>query len=253
MKKRGKVLRDARSGPGLLIVEGQQYPFSLQGAWRSELPPIPGMSVEVEFGSGGEILAIRPIPASQIAKVLPESASGMVGRSVLPSLLAAGLLLLAWFFLSAVSVQTPLVKLDFTLWEVLELQASGNGFASLTSGVRGQSAGFYGIFAFVAVAGPFLHWFWKDKRAFLGGLLPLLFLAMVALSVRSSLQNSLSSDATGPLAATVKQEVSTAVSLGIGAYLSCLVSLYFAATAVWRFLKNKQSRKPEPTSRRAAA
>lgn len=39
MKKRGKVLRDASSGPGLLMVEGQQYPFAWNGVWKSETAP----------------------------------------------------------------------------------------------------------------------------------------------------------------------------------------------------------------------
>jgi len=68
VKKRGKVLREARFGPGLLIVEGQQFPFSLPGAWRSEQWPNPGMPVEVEFGSGGEILAIRPLSEAETDK-----------------------------------------------------------------------------------------------------------------------------------------------------------------------------------------
>lgn len=79
MKKRGKVLRDPRIGPGLLIVEGQQFLFSMPGAWRSELPPGPGMSVEMEFGSAGEILAIRPVSEPQIIRV-EGRASRIFGR-----------------------------------------------------------------------------------------------------------------------------------------------------------------------------
>ena len=38
MSKRGMALRDPYAGPGLLIVEGQQYPFVLEGVWGSEAP-----------------------------------------------------------------------------------------------------------------------------------------------------------------------------------------------------------------------
>jgi hypothetical protein len=69
VKKLGKVLREATTKPGLLIIEGQQFPFSADDAWRSEQPPSPGMSVEVELGSRGEILAIRPITQVRNAKV----------------------------------------------------------------------------------------------------------------------------------------------------------------------------------------
>ena len=60
-RKRGKVLRDASSGPGLLIVEGQQYPFSLTDLWKSDQPPKAGMVVEAEFSRDGQLLAIRTI------------------------------------------------------------------------------------------------------------------------------------------------------------------------------------------------
>ncbi len=43
MTKRGKILRDASAGPGLLSVYGQHYQFSREGMWRSEVPPAAGM------------------------------------------------------------------------------------------------------------------------------------------------------------------------------------------------------------------
>jgi hypothetical protein len=41
MAKRGRVLRDPSVGAGLLMVEGQQYPFALEGVWKSEAAPKP--------------------------------------------------------------------------------------------------------------------------------------------------------------------------------------------------------------------
>jgi hypothetical protein len=79
VKKRGKVLRDGKTGPGLLMVEGQQFAFSTPSAWRSEQPPAPGMTVEVEFGSAGEILAIRPTAEAEIARI-EGRASQIFGR-----------------------------------------------------------------------------------------------------------------------------------------------------------------------------
>jgi hypothetical protein len=60
-KKRGKVLRDTSAGPGLLIIEGQQYRFSLTDLWKSELPPKIGMIVEAEFNRDGQLIAIRAV------------------------------------------------------------------------------------------------------------------------------------------------------------------------------------------------
>ena len=69
IKKPGKVLRDATTGAGLLIVEGQQYPFSLTDLWKSDLPPQVGMMVEAEFNRSGQLVAIRAITAGPGASV----------------------------------------------------------------------------------------------------------------------------------------------------------------------------------------
>lgn len=79
VKKQGKVLRDATIGRGLLMVEGQQFPFSVPGVWRSGQPPAPGMTVEVEFGSGGEMVAIRSRSEIEIVKA-ERRATQILGR-----------------------------------------------------------------------------------------------------------------------------------------------------------------------------
>lgn len=58
MKKRGNILRAPRDGPGLLMIEGRQFPFSLEGIWKPEFPPRPGLLVDVEFDSRSQITAI---------------------------------------------------------------------------------------------------------------------------------------------------------------------------------------------------
>lgn len=68
MRKRGKVLRDPFAGPGLLMVEGRQYPFSLESLWKSEGPPKPGLPVDIEFGQSGQIIAISVVPESDLAR-----------------------------------------------------------------------------------------------------------------------------------------------------------------------------------------
>lgn len=61
MKKRGKILRDPGAGPGLLIIEGRQYWFGIEGVWKSEVPPKPGLAVEVKLDHSGQILAITAV------------------------------------------------------------------------------------------------------------------------------------------------------------------------------------------------
>jgi hypothetical protein len=78
MTKRGKVLRDPRTGagltgprlalPGLLMIEGRQYWFCLEGVWKSEIPPKPGLAVDVKLDHDGRILAITAVSESQLAE-----------------------------------------------------------------------------------------------------------------------------------------------------------------------------------------
>src|ERR1700694_1960412 len=68
MKKRGKVLRDPRAGPGLLMIEGRQYRFCLDGVWKSEIPPKPGLTVDVKLDQAGRILAITSVSDSHLAE-----------------------------------------------------------------------------------------------------------------------------------------------------------------------------------------
>src|SRR5512147_1427874 len=64
MTKRGKVLRDPTAGPGLLMVEGQQYLFALEPVWKSDVPPKPGLVVDVDLDGSGKIQAITVVPES---------------------------------------------------------------------------------------------------------------------------------------------------------------------------------------------
>src|SRR5436305_1351297 len=78
------------------------------------------------------IRGITAVPDSQLAKEQAEVAltaakekgaaiaSNMVAKFGLPTLIAEALLIVSWFFLTAVSVQISFAgKLDFTFWQVL--------------------------------------------------------------------------------------------------------------------------------------
>ena len=102
LTKRGKVLRDTTLGQGLLIVEGQQCPFSREGEWKSESAPKPGQVVDVELDSRGKVRAITVVPDAQLAREQAATAVSsrtkhhdlafsLVERIGLPSLAAAGL------------------------------------------------------------------------------------------------------------------------------------------------------------------
>jgi hypothetical protein len=67
MKKPGKVLRVPAAGPGLLMIEGRQYWFCLEGVWKSNVPPKPGLTVDVNLNHAGQIVAISAVSESPLA------------------------------------------------------------------------------------------------------------------------------------------------------------------------------------------
>ena len=174
----------------------------------------------------------------------------------LPTLVATGALLIGWFFLSAVSIQSPLGKIDFTFWQLLGFLNSSSAFEAAMEGRNSPNAGFYGLLAFVALAGPYVAFFRKDKRASLGGVLPLVFMIMVWIMFRSSINSSMGGEVSGPLgdvARQAREEAMKAISLGWGSYLSGLVSLYFAALGVKKFLLARGLNTEVPQANKAAA
>ena len=267
MAKRGKVLRDPIAGPGLLMVEGQQHQFTLEGIWRSEVPAKPGLPVDVEFEPGGKIISITAIPESQLAKeqaeaalkVAREQGSKAIGQIVarvgMPALVAGAVLLISWFWFTTVSVQAPFGgKIEFTFWQILGFLNASNFVEVLMSNGK-SSSGMYGFLALVALGGPFVRYYWKDKRAPLGGLLPLLFIAFVGFMVYSSLNHALGGPAQGAYAemqSQMRDEAMKAISMGAGLYLSVLASLYFAGVGIKNYLISKATEEP-PMVERAAA
>lgn len=266
MSRRGKIMRDPTTGPGLVIVQGEQHQFGLEGVWKSDVLPRPGLVVDVEFDAGGRIAAMSAVPEAQIAREQAEAAmamakekgaamaSGLVARVGIPRLAAAALLVVGWFFLSTVSIDAAFLgKLKITFWQVLGFLNADTPLQMLAGGRSGPSAGFYGVLAIVCLAGPFAAQFWKDRRAHLGGLLPLLFMIVVGLMVRSTLQNltgggeaagGFGGELGGMYADMQRQaraEAMKAVSIGFGAWLSLLASLYFAAMGLKDFLVRQGS------------
>ncbi|KAA6465215.1 hypothetical protein DYQ86_04525 [Acidobacteria bacterium AB60] len=249
MNKRGRVLRDpSPSGPGLVIVEGQQFSFSLDGAWRSLTLPKPGLDVEVELSPDGTVSSLVAIPETQLAReqaertlnAARESASALAASAVakfgVSTLAATGALVLGWFFLNALTYDAGLMgKLDFTFWRVLEFLNSSNGLGDALSMRDWGGAGVYGLLAWLALAGPYAGALWADKRAALGGVLPLAFLGLVAAMARARLVSDV-----GGVPAEVMDaaqvEIQRGVSVGAGAYLSLLAAAYLAFNGVKRFL-----------------
>jgi len=197
--KRGKVLRDPHAGPGILIVEGRQYRFWLDGSWNSDVPPKPGLAVDVIFSAQGQIQEITVVSEAVLERAHAERARvarktsyaaflEALGQNALP--LAAGLALpLSWMSLAAVSVTSPASgRADLTFWSILAL-LSAHGSSDLTQLSESSSAGIYGLLAVLCVIATLIGSLWRRKAANFGGLAPLTFVVWVSVMTRKHLLN----------------------------------------------------------------
>lgn len=262
MKKRGKILRDTSGGAGLLMIEGQQFPFTLEGMWQSEQAPRTGMTVEAQFEHDGKIVGLNPVSEALLAREQSEIAlaaarakggqlaSGLVARVGVPTLAGLAALFAGWFVLNTVVVNVgPQFSLGLSFWKLLGMLNAPMGLLSSLNG-GGGSAGLYGLLAVVALLAPAAPHFWHDRRAHLGALVPLAWMLFIALMFYNGLSGAVS-EARGQAAAfgaaaaadmvagmqqNMVREAMRAVSLGAGFYLALAASVYFAVTGAIKYL-----------------
>lgn len=253
MTRRGRILRDTNAGPGLLTIEGKQYSFVLEGMWRSEVPPRTGMPVDVQFDAQGAPEAVVAVGESQLAREQADQAlQGMkrqggelarktfarfgVGTVVGWLALAAG-----WFLLTTVSLGGGGEGMDVSFWHLLGFANESRSLGNLGGGAAGiyPSSGAFGMLALAALAGPLLNYFWQNKKAALGGALPLLFMVVVFAVLRHNIL--LAAGAAGGFFGKdatdrMLSEFMAHVTFGLGLYVSAIAALYFTFTGVKRFL-----------------
>lgn len=245
MTKRGKVLRVPGEAPGLLMVEGRQFRFALDDLWTSAVPPVPGLVVEVKVDSKSQLTAIF-VPADAQSQCKREALSSrrhkaiqnianVIGRIGVMNIAVALVLVVAWRFLTNVSLQLPLVgRLDFTFWQVLGLIHEKHivPIVHLRHGL--YSVGYYGWLAAAALVGPFLTHIWKDRLALFGGVVPLVFTIIIWMLARTMLQNALSAsigETYADLGRNLRLGFLSVASFKIGAYLSIIAGVYFTFAA----------------------
>lgn len=267
MYKRGKILRDTSIGDGLLSINGQQYSFTLSGTWKSDVAPKLDMVVDVQFIGENEIESIRGVPDSQLAKEQAELAmsavkvrgaqfaSSIVAKFGIEMLVAMTLLILGWFCLNTISIQvSSSYEIGITFWQILGIVNSSSGVISgLGAGGLTGSGGIYSVVGALAFLAPMAPFFWRDSRAHLVGLLPLLFMIIMIAMIYSGVHDGMkqAQNAAGTFGGQQAQEMINemtaemttramkAISLGIGGYVSIAVSVYFAGNGFIKFLAKK--------------
>jgi hypothetical protein len=178
---RGTIIKVPDATPGLLLLNGRQYAFTLEGVWRSAVAPAPNQSVTVELDGTGALLSITVVDQAQVAKEKLAELSGVAqergkvvagqiqtGISALAARMGAVTLSIAvliwivWFFIRAASVGGGGEDVaSYTFWKLI-----GTNFSDQMSMVDGGHArGWLRFIGFAAIVAPFLVPFIRESWA----------------------------------------------------------------------------------------
>ena len=221
---KGRVLRDTTHGDGLLSVEGNQFPFRLEGMWKSDMAPKVNMQVEVDFDDAGAILAVRGAdPAAvareqaaqmaakagetakhfvaelqtkggpMVAKAMPvvQRYTSMIG---IPTLVALLVIFIAWFFMSTIVVDL-LGRTEVSFYSAMGLLNNPEaGLESLASS-RTPSAGVYGLITIVALLIPLLPHFLGMRQLWLTYCAPIAWMLLAYIIGRMKISSAMNEGA----------------------------------------------------------
>jgi hypothetical protein len=69
----GTVIALPGAGPGVVLLNGEQLPFLVQGVWSSEVPPALHQMVLVEQDGEGAVVKLTAIDSDDIERAAPRS------------------------------------------------------------------------------------------------------------------------------------------------------------------------------------
>jgi hypothetical protein len=175
---RGTIIKVPDATPGLLLLNGRQCSFTLEGVWRSAVAPAPNQSVIVDLDSAGAPLSITVVDQQQIAKEKLAELSGVAGErgkvllvqiqnllSVLAARMGAVtlgvavLIWIAWFLIRAAGIGGGGEDVaSYTFWKLIGTNLADQG--SVIDG--GHARGWLRIIGFCAIVAPFLAPFIRE-------------------------------------------------------------------------------------------
>lgn len=205
-KSRGTVVKVPDATAGILLVNGKQQSFTLEGVWKSPLAPAANQVVDVEFDGVGAVVAIIVVDQQQLARekltqfggvaqergkeaaLLAQQGIGALAARMGPLTLGATVLVwIAWFLLPAAGMAGGglMPAESYTFWTLLGTDF-GNVYSAMSPGHH------HGLFAFLgllAIAAPFAVPF---VRAAWSGYLyaaPLAYVGIGLIAIHSSINN----------------------------------------------------------------
>jgi hypothetical protein len=239
-KPRGTIIKIPDATPGLLLVNGQQQDFTLQGVWKSPVAPAPNMTVDVDFDGAGVITAIAVVDQQQLAKERLNQLSGvaqeqgkvaadlaqkgfkaLLARMGTVPLGATVLLWVSWFFLPAAAIEGGMVaSMSFTFWGLLGVDFN-NPETVLR---RGSDHGLFAFLGFLCIAAPFAAPFIRAAWSKYLNAAPLAFFIIGFISIYSNVSKTFGD--------MVKAGIPSPFSWSWGVFVVGLAALVLAAGAL---------------------
>ena len=192
---RGTIIKVPDSTPGLVIVNGVQKSFTLEGVWHSPVAPAPNMTVDVELSESGAVAGISAVDPQQLTKekldrlggiaqqqgkeaaeIAKQGVGALAARMGTAALVATVVLWIAWFFLPAVKLDFFLLNRTFTFWEYLAM--SPNNPQSPTG-----SRGLLGLLGMLCILAPVARPFIQHAKAKYLNAAPLAFIVVAPLLI----------------------------------------------------------------------
>lgn len=262
---RGKIIQyNGADGSGTLVADGKQYPFVL-AAWRGKNAPVVNKTVETtldgdtisaitavgddvllkekaaelggKFGasfskmrasipaSGGAAAGVAAAPASGVSPGAPANGSTPNGAITVNSIIerygklmlgAYVLFLLGTLAFNTISISMMGASMGRSLFDIASLMSQ-----------FGAGGGMIKVLLLLGYASIAVPLFWRDRRAWLALVIPLLAVLWAIFSALHTL-NSLGNG--------IGQGMSDAFSLGFGFYLSLAAAIVLAVLGVKRSL-----------------
>jgi hypothetical protein len=237
---RGRILQyNPNEGKGIVTVNGAQIPFEI-AHWRGVEAPQINRTVDIVLVNGAAS-TITPVPESVLmaekTNELKSKLGGLLGsaditsgQSVIdalgkPLLIGYGVFILASLILPVAKVEFMGFGQSATLWKATGL-----------SDMMGSNHRLLLWASFLSILVPV---FWKNPKAWLATLIPVLSLAWMGWSVYSQFHGSTSpsnSMMDGMLSGMTGRKQESPFSLGFGAYVCIAASLYIAYVGVRKYM-----------------
>ena len=247
-KTRGTIIQVPGATPGIIVAEGKQYPFVLEGIWMAPVAPALQQKVEIDIDETGRISAINVIGKDVLAKenleditkivrdnggefakkALPVFAGQMQKMS--PAVMFSSIVyLIAFFFLNALVIRRT-GDLNQTLLNMLGLEWSNESLNS--------SFGLLSLIGLLCALAPWgVPWLRSPFARFLN-LGPLVTVVLAFFYYRRGLHalmeaatgafNGLGGSFASSMADEVTKRINDSISLGFGFYVCTLTAIIIA-------------------------